>query len=229
MSGLAARRTTLRMPLLADFFEFGDLLSLKIAEVFLIAENKRDAFARFFTITHALYELHNVDGVVGLVRVLNRAEVEKIERATKEEITELEAFWQLCGKDKGWRKVYKDMMTKRSMNKQPGITSMHAELKLGDMSMRTAPEFVRGLINWKKLRPWANRCQILGRFWLKPFKFTTRSQIQNLVLKKTEISADSERNAQRRCLQVKPVLNRPSLRATPLSIAPLNSAIRTNA
>jgi hypothetical protein len=189
MTGLAARRTTLRTPLLADFFEFGDLLSLKIAEVFLIAENKRDAFARIFAMTHELYELHNVDGVVALVRVLNRADVEKIGRATKEEIAALEAFWQLCGEDRGGRKLYEDMITQQSTDKQPGIPNMHAELKLGDMSMRTAPDFVRGLINWKKLRPWAKRCQILRRFQLRPFKFTPIPQIQNLVLKKAEMSA----------------------------------------
>lgn len=70
--GIANRKTTIRTPTLADFFGFGDSLTLLFAEAFVNADEKPAAFHRMLEIARCLApatgsaghsELHNLDAL----------------------------------------------------------------------------------------------------------------------------------------------------------------------
>jgi hypothetical protein len=183
---LANRRPTIRTPTIADFFGFGDSLTLLFAEAFLRAEDKGTAFKRIVEIVRCLApgkDLNNVGATARILRFLRRPDVTHIGGATAELIRELDDDWSKCGEADRDKKQYKDFIKAQFETSRPTIPNLHAEVKAGDKRSGQEPDYINGLINWEKLRPHAMRCVILRRFQLVDYKFCAVSQIQNVILK----------------------------------------------
>jgi hypothetical protein len=197
--GIANRKTTIRTPTLADFFGFGDSLTLLFAEAFIGADDKPAAFQRMLEIARCLAprtgesvrsELHNLDALACILRFLRRSDVAQLGGATQEQIRELAEFWDKSG-ERQKREAsgfYDEFIQKQFNGWKVMIPNMHAELKSGDKAAGREPDFINGLINWGKLRPQAKRCVVLNRFQVLKYKFIVIPQILKIILRGPELT-----------------------------------------
>jgi hypothetical protein len=184
--GIPIRRTTIRTPTLAEFFGFSDSLTLLFAEALLGADDKAAAFRRMVDIARCVSNLHSMDALVSICRLLRRPDVQSIGGATPEIAGEIAEFWVHSGE--GDRQFYDDFISKQFNAWHPTIPNMHAELKSGDKQAGKEPDFINGLINWEKLRPMAKRCVILNRFQTLKYKFIPIPQIQKVIFRGPEMT-----------------------------------------
>jgi hypothetical protein len=187
--GIPIRRTTIRTPTLAEFFGFSDSLALLFAETLLGAEDKPAAFRRMVEIARCVSDLHNMDGLVSICRLLRRPDAQAIGAATPEIAREIAELWVHSGE--GDRFSYDGFILKQFNAWYPTIPNMHAELKSGDKQAGKEPDFIKGLINWGKLRPMAKRCVILNRFQTLKYKFVVIPQLQNVIFRGPEMTEDA--------------------------------------
>jgi hypothetical protein len=185
--GISNRSTTVRTPTLAEFFEFGDSLTLIVAETFLNAEKKSSAFDAILAIARQLADLNNLDSLACVVRFLRRPEVRAFGQAP-----DLDDLWARSGE--AHRKASEkptpyDLHIQKQFEKWgTTIPNMHVELKSGVKGARE-PDYVAGLLNWGKVVPHASRCLVLNRFQTKQYPFTVIPQIQKVIFKGSESSA----------------------------------------
>lgn len=184
---ISNRATTVRTPTLAEFFEFGDSLTLIVAETFLNTEKKSFAFERILAIARQLAELNNLDALACIVRFLRRPEVWFFGKGV-----ELDDLWARSGeadRKATERPTPYDLAIQKQFEKWgTTIPNMHVELKSGVKGPRE-PDYVDGLLNWGKVVPHAKRCLVLNRFQTKQYPFTVIPQIQKVILKGAESSA----------------------------------------
>jgi hypothetical protein len=200
--GISNRRTTIQTPTLAEFFGFGDSLTLLFAEAFLISDNREAAFRRMVEIVKCLapvptntpqLELNSMDAVACILRFLVRPDVLRLGGASQGQAEELQELWRRSGE--GYKhsqgvNPYDEFIGRQFNGWKPTIPNMHAELKSGDKALGREPEYLNGLINWGKLRPQAKRCVILNRFQMLRYKFLVIPQIQKIILKGPELTED---------------------------------------
>jgi hypothetical protein len=190
ITAMSDRRTSVRTPTLAEFFEFGDSLTLLVADAFLGADRKQHAFERILEIARNLAQLSNFDALACVVRFLRRDDVRKIVNTPIEPIDELwgRSGEKTQGKD-DTRALYDAFLQKESdAGDRPVIPNMHVEIKSGRKGDRQ-PDYVNGLINWGKVLPHARRCALLNHFQETTYKFTVVPQIQDAIRAGAELSA----------------------------------------
>ena len=189
--GISKRRTTIQTPTLTEFFEFGNSLIYTMAEAFLNAANRAEAYKRILTVAKALAELSNMDGVSCVLSFLRRADVKSIARIPPEEMQqsdqEIEKLWTQAGEADNPAE-YEAYVHDKFRTWKPMIPNMHVELERGTPTGQE-PDYINGLINWGKIRPHANRCVILNRFQSGcRYDFVVVSQIQKVILRGPEMT-----------------------------------------
>jgi hypothetical protein len=121
---LANRRPTMRTPTIADFFGFGQSLTILFAEAFLRADDKGAAFRRIVEIARCLApgkDLNNVDATASILSFLRRPDVLQIGGATTEQIRELNDDWSKCGEADRDKVQYKDFIKAQFDTSRPTI------------------------------------------------------------------------------------------------------------
>ena len=189
--GISKRRTTIQTPTLTEFFEFGNSLIYTMAEAFLNAANRAEAYKRILAVAKALAELSNMDGVSCVLSFIRRADVKSIARIPQEEMQqidqEIEKLWTLAGEADNPAE-YEAYVHDKFRTWKPMIPNMHVELERG-IPTGQEPDYINGLINWGKIRPHANRCVILNRFQSGcRYDFVVVSQIQKVILRGPEMT-----------------------------------------
>jgi hypothetical protein len=190
--GISNRSTTVRTPTLAEFFEFGDSLTLLVAETFLNSEKKSNAFNGILDIARQLADLNSLDALACVVRFLRRPEVQIFGA-----VPDIESLWARSGE--AYRKATEkptpyDLHIQKQFEKwETTIPNMHVELKSGIKGAKE-PDYIDGLLNWGKVVPHASRCLVLNRFQTKQYPFTMIPQIQKIILKGAESSATALQN-----------------------------------
>jgi hypothetical protein len=188
--GIYNRKTTVKTPTLAEFFEFGNSLTLLVAEAFLHAERKQAAFDRILEIAKHLAEMSNLDALSSVLKFLIINELKRVVNVQSALIDEL---WTRCGeadqKTNVVSKPYDAHIDKQFRGWASTIPNMHVELKSGDKEAERMPDYIDGLINWEKLIPHARKCMLLNRFQNMPYNFTVIPQIQKVILRGAEAKA----------------------------------------
>jgi hypothetical protein len=183
---ISNRSTTVRTPTLVEFFEFGDSLTLLVAESFLNADKKQIAFEGILAIARQLAELSNLDALACVVRFLMRDEVRRIVTTPMPDVEEL---WRKSGerdrKSTERPTVYDAFILRQFEKWIATIPNMHVELKSG-VKGPGEPDYIDGLINWRKVVPHASRCLVLHRFQTRQYPYTVIPQIQKVILKGAE-------------------------------------------
>jgi hypothetical protein len=174
--------TTVRTSTLAEFFDFGDALTLLATDAFLAAPNKQIAYNRILEIAQNLSHLNNFDAVSCFLRFLGHKDVRKVVTLP---IDLLEELWNAAGERE--RALYDAQLVKQiDAGDRPSIPNMHIEIT-GCVRQTSQPDHIRGLINWKKVFPHARRCAIFNHFQERTYKFTVLPQIQKIILKAADL------------------------------------------
>jgi hypothetical protein len=188
--GLSNRKPTVKTPTLAEFFGFGDSLTLLVAEAFLSAERKQVAYDRILEIAKHLADMNNLDALAAVLRFLILDCLGKVVTVQLELVNHL---WTRCGeaerKNGAVPNPYDTQIVRQFSNWAPTIPNMHVELKSGVKQPDRKPDYVDGLINWEKLIPHARKCLVMTRFQNMPYNFTVIPQIQKIILKRPEAAA----------------------------------------
>jgi hypothetical protein len=205
MTGISARKTTIRTPTISEFFAFGDMLTQLVAEAFLKATDKKKAYCGIFLILDELAgkDIANLDAVSSIVRFMRRNDVMTIGQADNAQKDKLKTLSGQCGEP--WkiddvkltpaekasqREQYDKIIESRASSWQPTIPNMHVELKSGDKLARNQQkDFIDGLINWDKLKSLASKCAELDTFQRKAYAFVPIPQIQRVIFEGSEWTA----------------------------------------
>lgn len=193
--GISKRKTTIQTPTLNEFFEFGDSLIYMMAEAFINAANRSDAYKRILEVAKSLDELNNKDGVSCLLTLLRRPDIKQIANMTREDAQQIEPIiedlWMRAGeKDKELPHPtpYEKFVDSQFDHWSVMIPNMHVELERGEPTGHQ-PDFIDGLINWAKIRPHADRCVTLNRFQTQcRYNFVVIPQIRKVILRGPEMT-----------------------------------------
>jgi hypothetical protein len=148
-------------------------------------------------------EISNLAAVFSLGMFLREPDVLKLGQAGRLTIDKLIAHATLCGED--WRlegsslvknlsedarksAAYAALMVERAKKGCPTIPNVMVELKCGDLEARDEPDYVDGLINWTKLKPFAKQCGYLTAFQRKAYRYVPIPQVQKAILRARELS-----------------------------------------
>lgn len=190
--GISKRRTTIQTPTLTEFFEFGNSLIYMMAEAFLNATNRAEAYKRILAVVKELAALSNIDGVACILSFLRRADVKSIARIPPEEMAQIDqeiaTLWEKAGETET-PTIYEAFVDDQFRHWKPMIPNMHVELQRGTPTGQE-PDYINGLINWGKIRPLAERCVVLNRFQTESCRheFVAITQIQKVILRGAEMS-----------------------------------------
>jgi hypothetical protein len=184
ITAMANGSTTVRTATLAEFCEFGDSLTLLVADALLNCPLRQSGFQRIFDIAQNLAQLGNLDALSCVLRFLGNDEVRRIPGSVSPE--QLEELWTKAG-ERGRTEYDAFLAREFAAGDRAAIPNMQVEI-LHAAKRSAEPDYIDGLINWGKVLPHAQRCALINGFQGRGYTFTVVPQIQKLILKAGDLS-----------------------------------------
>ena len=206
---LKLRKTSIHTPTIKEFFSFREHITRLFAECYLNSNNKEYAYFRIFDIIKNLNDLYNFDAVSCLSQLMLRRDIRSFIHKTqqmKEAKKQLLSFWKRTGEnDKNEKQLptqYDQAISSKFCEWCPCIPNIHVELKRMSKEVLKLPDFIIGLINWKKMHYIAKRCTTLYRFQNITYNFWEIPQIQKILLRNDNLDQNQLRflGLQKSCL-----------------------------
>ena len=180
---LGDQRVSHQTPTLAEFFDFGDRLTLLVLETVVNAPNGEypATVQKILDIATHLKELGNYDALACVLRALYNDELNTpaIWTTNATMRNNMLKLWDQCGDNKAKLAQYNDTIARRFDMWEATIPNLRVEL----VSVPTdkSPSFVDKLINWEKRRGISEKTSVLYRFQNKAYNYSPIPQIQHVV------------------------------------------------
>lgn len=182
MVALGIQRVSHQTPTLAEFFDFGERLTLNALESIVLAKDKTYVITQLLEIASNLDILGNYDALACIVRALNREELKFLpiwQQQTQRET--LKRLIERSGDDFRTQNEYIQNVNNRFESWDQTIPNLRTELTV-DVADKS-PSFINGLINWQKRWSISKKTLVLYRFQNKCYSFWPIPQIQKVINK----------------------------------------------
>jgi len=178
---LGEQRVSHQTPTLAEFFDFGERLTLLVLETIVLSSDPPGAILKVLEIAQTLESLGNYDALACVLRALHSEELNSaiFYPPTTNSRNTLIQLWSKCGDDPLTQEFYNSSVISRFSSWKPTIPNLKTEMI--SLSPVRSPSFINGLINWEKRRGITEKTAILYRFQNKAYSFWPIPQIQKMV------------------------------------------------
>jgi len=183
---LSDLKSSIQTPTLKEFLDFDSNLEKVTLEAILKSQDKISAIKRIAEIASALDSLSNFDSLSVVLNVMMRDELRGLINAAFQDDS-ISRLCSRCGTQTDTVDWYKRTLFSRFLAWKPTIPNILTELKMGPATHE--PDFINGMINWKKRHHLAERPMILYRFQNRPYNFWKVPQIQKIIIKGPQMTA----------------------------------------
>lgn len=180
---LSEQKISHQTPTLAEFFDFGDRLTLLILDTIVNAPNNDHvgAISRFLDIAyHLTVTLSNFDAAACIMRALKDPEINNLFFLTDKDLCRRrDEICDHCGENSTKLTDYNSIVRSKFDAWKATIPNLRVELV--SVPIDKAPSFKDGLINWEKRRGISEKTMVLYRFQNTPYNYSVIPQIQHVV------------------------------------------------
>ncbi|KAH0795582.1 RasGEF domain containing protein [Histomonas meleagridis] len=189
MVALSNQRVSHQTPTLAEFFDFGERLTLNALECIVMANDKTAVISQLLEIASNLEQLGNFDALARIVMALNREELRYLpvwQQQTQREM--LKRLYERSGDYFRTQNEYIKAINERFEGWASTIPNLRVELTV-DVADKS-PSFIGGLINWQKRWSVSKKTLVLYRFQNKPYNYWPIPQIQKVINRPPTLSPE---------------------------------------